>query len=61
MATVPLVCTKDEQRSVVYFLWAEGLQGAEIHMNLCAQSGGSAVSWKGITIEGKCSRKARQM
>jgi len=26
-----LICTKEEPRHVVCFLWAEGLQGAEIH------------------------------
>jgi hypothetical protein len=30
------------------FLQAEGLQGIEIHMRLCAQSGDSAVSWKSV-------------
>ena len=39
----PLVCTKGEPRFVVCFLWAEGVQGAEIDM-LCAQYGDSIVS-----------------
>jgi hypothetical protein len=31
------VCTKDEQRGVIRFLWAEGVKSAEIHSCLCAQ------------------------
>ena len=31
------VCTKEEQRSVIRFLWAEGVKGAEIHACLCTQ------------------------
>jgi len=34
---------QEEQRSVIQFLWAEGVQGAEIHSHLCAQNGGSAL------------------
>jgi hypothetical protein len=43
------------------FLQAEGLQGAENHMHLCAQSGDNAVLEKVCTIEEKCSGKAKQM
>jgi hypothetical protein len=35
-------------------LQAEGLQGAEIHMHLCAQSGDIAVSWESVWVEEKC-------
>jgi len=31
MAVPFLVCGKEEQRSQILFLWAEGVQGAEIH------------------------------
>ena len=31
------LCTKEEQRSVIRFLWAEGVNGAEIHARLCTQ------------------------
>ena len=31
------VCTREEQRSVIRFLWAEGVKGAEIHACLCTQ------------------------
>ena len=30
-------CTKEEQRSFIRFLWAEGVPGAQIHLRLCAQ------------------------
>ena len=30
-------CTKEEQRSVIRFLWAEGVPGAQIHLRMCAQ------------------------
>ena len=30
-------CTKEEQRSVISFLWAEGVPGAQIHLHMCAQ------------------------
>jgi hypothetical protein len=37
------VCTKEEQRAVIRFLWAEGVPGAEIHQRLSAQYGNSAL------------------
>jgi len=39
------VCTKEEQRSVVRFLLAEGVKGAEIHARLCTQYGDSELPW----------------
>ena len=36
------VCTKEEQRSVIRFLWA-GVKGAEFHARLCTQYGDNAV------------------
>ena len=32
-------CTKEEQRSVIPFLWAEAVPGAQIHLRMCAQYG----------------------
>jgi len=37
------VCTKEEQRSVIRFQWAEGVEGAEIHARLCTQYGEHAL------------------
>jgi hypothetical protein len=37
-------CTKEEQRSVIRFLWVERVPGEQIHQSMCAQYGGSALS-----------------
>ena len=37
-------CTREEQRTVVRFLWSKGSPGAEIHKRLLAQYGGNALS-----------------
>ena len=37
------VCTKEEERGVIRFLWSEGVTGAEIHRRLSAQYGDSAL------------------
>jgi len=37
-------CTKEEQRSVICFLWAEGVPGAQIHLHMCAQYGDKVLS-----------------
>jgi len=37
-------CTKEEQRSVIRFLWAEGVPGAQIHLHMCAQYGDKVLS-----------------
>jgi hypothetical protein len=37
-------CTKEEQRSVIGFLWAEGVPGGQIHQRMCAQYGDNALS-----------------
>ena len=42
------VCTKEEQRSVLRFLWAEGVKGTKIHARLCAQYGDSALSRRSV-------------
>jgi len=37
-------CTKDEQRSVICSLWAEGVPGAQIHLCMYAQYGDKFLS-----------------
>jgi hypothetical protein len=36
-------CTKEEQRSVIGFLWAEGVPGRQIQQCMCAQYGDNAL------------------
>jgi len=43
MAALLAVCTKEEQRAVIRFLWSEGVPGAEIHRRLSTQYGDSAL------------------
>jgi hypothetical protein len=38
------ICTKEEQRAVIRFLWAEGVPGAEKHRRISVQYGNSVVS-----------------
>jgi hypothetical protein len=40
MATVLEECTTDEQRSVVRFLWAKGLNAKDIHKDMFPVYGG---------------------
>jgi hypothetical protein len=42
------ICTKEEQRSVIRFLWAEGARGAEINTHLCAQYGDNALPCQSV-------------
>jgi len=42
------VCTKEEQRSVIRFLWAEGVKGTEIHARLCTQYGDKALPRRSV-------------
>jgi len=44
MAAELIYCTKEEQRSVIRFLWAEGVLGAQIHPRMCAQYGDKVLS-----------------
>ena len=44
MAAKLINCTKEEQRSVIRFLWAEGVAGAQIHLRMCAQYGDEVLS-----------------
>ena len=42
------VCTKEEQRSVIRFLWGEGVKGAEIHARLCTQYGDNTLPRRSV-------------
>jgi len=44
MAAKLLNCTNVEQRSVIRFLWAEGVLGAQIHLHMCTQYGDKVLS-----------------
>ena len=44
MAAKLVNCTKEEQRSFIRFLWAEGVSGAQIHLRMCAQYGDKVLS-----------------
>jgi len=44
MAAKLINCTKEEQRSVIRFLWAERVPGAKIHLHMCAQYGDKVLS-----------------
>ena len=49
MAAPLSVCTKEEQRGVIrFFLWSEGVPGAEIHRGLSAQYGDSALPQRSV-------------
>jgi hypothetical protein len=38
------ISTKEEQRAVVQFVWAQGVPGAEMHRTISVQYGNSVVS-----------------
>ncbi|XP_066946989.1 protein GVQW3-like [Macrobrachium rosenbergii] len=42
------ICTKEEQRSVIRFLWSEGVPGAEIHRRLSVQYGGNVLPRRSV-------------
>ena len=44
MAAKLVNCTTEEQRSVIRFLWAEGVPRAQIHLRMCAQYGDKVFS-----------------
>ena len=48
MAAPLFVCTEEEQRSVIRFLWSEGASGAEIHRRPSAQYGNSVLPQRGV-------------
>jgi hypothetical protein len=42
------VCTKEEQRSVIRFLWVEGVKGAKIHTRLCTEYRDNALPRRSV-------------
>jgi hypothetical protein len=48
MAAPLFVCTKEEQRSVIRFLWSEGVSGAAIHQRPSAQYGNSVLPQRSV-------------
>ncbi|XP_076059708.1 protein GVQW3-like [Oratosquilla oratoria] len=42
------VCTKEEQRSVIRFLWSEGIPGAEVHKRLSVQYEGNILPRRSV-------------
>ena len=48
MAAPLSICTKEEQRSVIRFLWSEGVSGAEIHRRLLVQYGNSCLPQRSV-------------
>ena len=48
MAAPLSVCTKEEQHSVIRFLWSECASGATIHQRLSAQYGNSVLSQRSV-------------
>jgi hypothetical protein len=51
-----------EQRSVIRFLWAEGVLGAQIHIRMYAQYGDKFLSHRIMYDNGlKCSKMAARL
>jgi hypothetical protein len=48
MATALEECTTEEQRSVVVFLWAKGLNAKDIHKEMFPVYGGKCLSRKAV-------------
>jgi hypothetical protein len=48
MATVLEGCATEEQRSVVRFFWAKGLNAKDIHKEMCPVYGGKCLSRKTV-------------
>jgi hypothetical protein len=48
MAAPLSVCTKEEQRSVIRFLWSDGVSGAELNRRLSAQYGNSVLPQRSV-------------
>ncbi|PNF39899.1 hypothetical protein B7P43_G00920 [Cryptotermes secundus] len=48
MAAPLSVCAKEEQRSVIRFLWSEGVSGAAIHQRLSAKYGNNVLPQRSI-------------
>jgi hypothetical protein len=43
-------CTKEKQRPVIGFLWAEGVPGGQVHQRMCAQYGDNALSSRAVCV-----------
>lgn len=50
MAPVLAVCTKEERKLVIRFLWYQGVSGAEIHHKLPIQYGYIVLLWRSIRV-----------
>jgi hypothetical protein len=48
MATMFEICTTEEQRSVVPFLWAKGLNAKDIHIEIFLICGGKCLCRKAV-------------
>ena len=48
MAAPLSLCTKEEQNSVIWFLWLEGVPGAAIHQRLSAQYGNNVLPQRSV-------------
>ena len=46
MAAILINCNKEEQNSVIRFLWVEGVPGAQIHLRMSAQYGDKVFSYR---------------
>ena len=62
MAAPLATCTVEDQRSVIRFLWSEGVKPSEIYRTMKVQYGDSCLSegrvcdvWKGFKTEDKTS------
>ena len=48
MAAPLSVCTKEEQRSVIWLLWSESVSGTAFHQTLSAQYGNSVIPQRSV-------------
>jgi hypothetical protein len=48
MATVLEACTKEEQRSIVRFLWAKELTAKDTHREIFPVYGGKCLAFKAV-------------
>jgi hypothetical protein len=53
MSTVFEKCTTEEQRYVVLFLWAKGLNAKDIHKEISPLYGGTCLSRKAVHKGGR--------
>ena len=61
MAAKLINCTKQEQRSFIRFLWAEGVPGAQIHLRMCDQYGDKFCLVESSMSGLKCSKMAARV